>query len=195
MMRLKCLRSGLPFTGRLKLRLAPLLTGAKAPELMNVLFYRPRFFGKPFSSLMQELMRVGPSDWSVPERELFAAYVSAKNACRFCVSAHTAIASRQLGDLAHKAIDGDPPASLGKSVITMLPFLEKLTAAPSTVTADDINTLRREGITDEAILDAAYICMAVCGLNRVVDALGCEPMAPLQLERVTRFLHEKGYLI
>jgi uncharacterized peroxidase-related enzyme len=191
--RLKCLRSGHNLAGKLKLRLAPLLVGAKAPDLMNVLFYRPRFFGKPVSRLHQELLRTGAGDWSIAQRELFAAYVSAKNACRFCASVHSAIASRELGDTVHRAIDGEPPEALGASVLAILPFLEKLTATPGLVNADDIAALRRAGVGDQAILDAAYICMLFCTMNRVVDALGCEPMAPGQLERVARFLHEKGY--
>ena len=44
--------------------------------------YRPELFGAPFSALLQDLMR-GPSEWSVGERELFAAFVSAQNQCPF----------------------------------------------------------------------------------------------------------------
>jgi hypothetical protein len=44
--------------------------------------YRPEVFGKPFSELMQQLMK-GPSQWTEAERELFAAFVSARNQCPF----------------------------------------------------------------------------------------------------------------
>ncbi len=47
-----------------------------------MLKYRPELFGQPLSEALQELMR-GPSEWSVAERELFAAFVSAQNQCPF----------------------------------------------------------------------------------------------------------------
>ena len=51
-------------------------------DVRRVLSYRPERFGRPFSEALQEVMR-GPSDWSVGERELFAAFVSARNQCPF----------------------------------------------------------------------------------------------------------------
>jgi hypothetical protein len=47
-----------------------------------MLRYRPELFGLPFSEALQDVMR-GPSDWSVAERELFAAFVSSLNQCVF----------------------------------------------------------------------------------------------------------------
>jgi hypothetical protein len=51
-------------------------------DVRNVLAHRPELFGEPFSRALQEVMR-GPSAWSVGERELFAAFVSARNQCVF----------------------------------------------------------------------------------------------------------------
>ena len=51
-------------------------------DVRRVLSYRPEVFGRPFSEALQEVMR-GPSDWSAGERELFAAFVSARNQCPF----------------------------------------------------------------------------------------------------------------
>ena len=51
-------------------------------DVRNVIAHRPEIFGRPFSEALQEVMR-GPSDWSVGERELFAAFVSARNRCVF----------------------------------------------------------------------------------------------------------------
>jgi hypothetical protein len=51
-------------------------------DVRNVLAHRPEIFGWPFSEALQEVMR-GPSDWTVGERELFAAFVSARNRCVF----------------------------------------------------------------------------------------------------------------
>ena len=54
----------------------------KPPDVLKTLLYRPRFFGRPFSALTHAVLR-GPSDWSVGERELFAAFVSRQNQCVF----------------------------------------------------------------------------------------------------------------
>ena len=40
------------------------------------------FFGAPMNEVFQEVMR-GPSEWSIGERELMAAYVSKTNECEF----------------------------------------------------------------------------------------------------------------
>jgi hypothetical protein len=57
-------------------------SGHRAPDVVRTLLYRESFFGKPHSKLTQRVMR-GASDWSVGERELFAAFVSRLNQCPF----------------------------------------------------------------------------------------------------------------
>jgi len=51
-------------------------------DVGRMLMYRRDLFGRPFSEALQAVMR-GPSEWSVGERELFAAFVSAQNQCPF----------------------------------------------------------------------------------------------------------------
>jgi hypothetical protein len=58
------------------------LMGSPAPDIVRTLFYRPEFFGKQYSQCLQATMR-GPSEWSVWERELFAAFTSHLNKCAF----------------------------------------------------------------------------------------------------------------
>lgn len=81
-MRLRRLESGHGLKGKLVLALIRLMRGADAPDVVKTLLYRPGFFGQPFSDLVHEALR-GPSEWSVGERELFAAYTSKLNHCRF----------------------------------------------------------------------------------------------------------------
>jgi hypothetical protein len=53
-----------------------------APDVVRLMLYRPEFFGRRYSLLLHEALR-GPSDWSVGERELMAAFVSKLNQCLF----------------------------------------------------------------------------------------------------------------
>lgn len=76
------------------MRLACVETGYRLPEhlvaqgyttpsdVVKTLLYRPDFFGNAMSALFQTALR-GPSEWSVGERELFAAFVSRQNQCPF----------------------------------------------------------------------------------------------------------------
>jgi hypothetical protein len=52
------------------------------PDVVKTLYYRPEFYGAAYCTLLNDAMR-GPSDWTVGERELFAAFTSALNQCPF----------------------------------------------------------------------------------------------------------------
>ncbi len=71
---------------RLKFRLfyafLRIVSGFRASDVIRTLRYRRDFFGQPHSAHTQAVMR-GPSEWSVGERELFAAFVSRMNQCHF----------------------------------------------------------------------------------------------------------------
>jgi hypothetical protein len=56
--------------------------GTEPPDVLKTLHYRPESFGRPYSDALDLAMR-GGSDWSVGERELFAAFVSSLNQCPF----------------------------------------------------------------------------------------------------------------
>ena len=80
-MRLKKVHTGHRFREKAILGVMRLLAG-HAPGVVRTLMYRPEFFGRPWTVLTQEVMR-GPSQWSVGEREIFAAFVSRLNQCVF----------------------------------------------------------------------------------------------------------------
>ena len=56
--------------------------GVSPSDVRKTLTYRTDMFGTPFARALQDVMR-GPSEWSVGERELFAAFVSRRNQCPF----------------------------------------------------------------------------------------------------------------
>jgi hypothetical protein len=58
------------------------LARLEVPDVLKAVLYRPAFFGLRFGEWAHEVMR-GESDWTVGERELFAAYTSSLNQCVF----------------------------------------------------------------------------------------------------------------
>ena len=80
-MRLPRVHRGHTLPDKLKLAAMRLMAG-HAPGVVRTLLYRKDFFGDRFSALTQQVMR-GPSQWSVGEREIFAAFVSRRNQCVF----------------------------------------------------------------------------------------------------------------
>jgi len=81
MMRLKKVRSGQGLLQKMRLLLMQL--GDYTPtDFSRTIMYRPEFFGDSFARLQVELAR-GESDWTLAERELFCAFLSKINGCRF----------------------------------------------------------------------------------------------------------------
>ncbi len=81
-MRLRNVTHGHRLPQKLLLALIGLIRRRRAPDIIRTLFYRPEFLGRPLSQWTQAVMR-GPSEWSIAERELFAAFTSKLNQCVF----------------------------------------------------------------------------------------------------------------
>jgi hypothetical protein len=81
-MRLPKVEHGHRLKQKLMLTLIRVVGGRRVPDVVKTLMYRPEFFGAPQCAWTQAVMR-GPSDWSVGERELFAAFTSKLNQCVF----------------------------------------------------------------------------------------------------------------
>jgi uncharacterized peroxidase-related enzyme len=54
-------------------------------------------------------------------------------------------------------------------------FAEKLTLKPSSMTPQDLDELRAGGLTDPEIHDAVQVISYFNYINRLADALGCDP--------------------
>ena len=81
-MRLDVVARGDRLSARLLYAVVRILSGFRAPDVVRTLRYRRERFGRPHSAHTHAVMR-GPSEWSVGERELFAAFVSRMNQCHF----------------------------------------------------------------------------------------------------------------
>ena len=81
-MRLAAIRRGDSFKHRAIFFLIRLTTRRPPPDVVKMLMYRSEFLGRPLSNFFQSCLR-GPSHWTIGERELFAAFTSRLNECRF----------------------------------------------------------------------------------------------------------------
>jgi hypothetical protein len=80
-MRLARVHSAHRLRDRLFLKFMSVVAG-HAPGVVRTLRYREEYFGRPWTDLTQQVMR-GRGEWSVGEREIFAAFVSDLNQCVF----------------------------------------------------------------------------------------------------------------
>ncbi|MBI2073971.1 MAG: hypothetical protein HYT81_13230 [Gemmatimonadetes bacterium] len=81
-MRLGVVERGHRLPQKIVMGMIRLVTRRRVVDIIRTLLYRPEFFGRPISVWTQAVMR-GPSEWSVGERELFAAFTSRLNQCVF----------------------------------------------------------------------------------------------------------------
>jgi hypothetical protein len=81
-MRLHQVETGHRLPQRLMLAAMRLTGRMEPPDVVKTSLYRREFFGKHYSEVVHRVMR-GPSDWTVGERELFAAFTSKLNQCPF----------------------------------------------------------------------------------------------------------------
>ncbi|QUR69294.1 carboxymuconolactone decarboxylase family protein [Mycobacterium spongiae] len=191
-MRLPRIARGRP-AGRVVFALLHLVTRRDVPDIVKVRFYRRRFFGTPFFNLGQRMLR-GPSPWTVGERELIGAFVSAKNRCQFCATTHEAVASAVLDPSITAAVIADwRTAEVDDGLKATLGFLEKLTLTPDEVQPRDARAVLDAGVSPEALRDAISICAAFNTINRVAD--GLDFTLPTNADRAmsTRVLLTVGY--
>jgi uncharacterized peroxidase-related enzyme len=192
-MRLAIFDSGQSFKTKALFAFIRLITRQPTLEIMKLVSYRPDFFGKPMGKVTHEAMR-GPSSWSVGDRELMAAFVSQENACKFCISAHTAVAARAYGDAPKVAavladLDNAP---VGEPLRATLRMLGKLTRE-NEVTADDMRAVLAAGVAPDTIEDALSIAFAFNATNRLADAFGFALPGPAAFDAGARYLLARGY--
>ena len=65
-------------------------------------------------------------------------------------------------------------AVLDDETLAIVEYVEKLTKEPSEMTENDIQTLRKTGLSDNQILSVVMITSMFAFMNRLADGLGVE---------------------
>jgi uncharacterized peroxidase-related enzyme len=193
MMRLDILNRGYGPVPKLLFALIRLFSGHPVPDAAKLVFYRPDFYGARAKEFTHEAMR-GPSDWSVGDRELMAAYVSRVNGSAFCVGAHTATAQRAYrdGPLVAAVLADLESAPLAEPLRATLRMLGKLTAEGK-VSAGDMRQVLSAGVTGQQVEDALAVCAAFNTTDRLADAFGFEVLSPEGFDAGAKYLLKRGY--
>lgn len=190
-MRLQILNNGYSLGRKALFALIRVLSRHPLPDAAKLAFYRPEFFGA--GQFTHEAMR-GPSQWSVGDRELMAAFISKVNQCEFCIRAHTATAVRAYHDEAKVSavLSSLERAPIDEGLRETLRMLAKLTRE-HTVSAEDMRRVLDAGVSREQVEDALAVCFAFNVTNRLADAFAFELMSPADFAAGAKYLVARGY--
>lgn len=150
--------------------------------------------GVPFAEYHEALLR-GPSPFSIGERELIGAYVSALNSCDFCSGEHASVAE-SFGipegtlDALMADIDGAPVSETLRSILR---FVKKLNNEPARMTVGDAELVYESGWDDLALYHAVSICALFNMNNRIINGLGIPPHGKEKLKATVERLKADGY--
>jgi len=165
------------------------------PGVRSLFMFRPET-SVPLNGLVQKLLHDPHPTLSAGERELIAAYVSNLNACKYCTSAHSAIAAHHLksASLVKAVIDDPANASISNKMKALLRIAAKVQKGGKEVTPSDVQAARKEGATDIEIHDTVLIAATFCMFNRYVDGLATwAPDDQSIYDRIGKQRAEEGY--
>jgi uncharacterized peroxidase-related enzyme len=192
-LRLNILERGQRLRARLAIRLIGLSSRTKPDDIARIILYRPAFFGRPYLRLMREVMR-GESQWTVGERELFAAFVSRLNSCTFCTGVHCHVSSLALGnDVKVDDLDDWSGAAFDEPVKATLGVLAKYMSSEQALTPEDVAAARGTGVSDQQLYDALHVAFMFDVINRLADAFGASFEEEEGRRRTAAGLYRTGY--
>ncbi|HEY3771484.1 MAG TPA: carboxymuconolactone decarboxylase family protein [Solirubrobacteraceae bacterium] len=170
-----------------------LMSGRPLPDAARITFYRADFYGTQAKRLTHEAMR-GPSEWSVGDRELMAAYISKLNEAPFCVGAHTATAAAayQDRDRVDAALADLDSAALGEGLRATLTMLGTLTTRGS-LDADEVRRVLATGVSPRQVEDALAVAVTFNTTGRLANAFAFEVLDRDGFEAGARYLLKRGY--
>ena len=151
------------------------LKSLPAPSTLLQVFRSYPRTARPLLEYQRALLR-GPSPLSEAERELLAAYVCGLNACAYCQSIHSVVATG-LGiedGLLESLLQDVETAPVEERLKPILRYVRKLTLTPSRMSAADAEAVYSLGWDDQALHDAVSVCALFNFVCRLVDGLGIQ---------------------
>jgi uncharacterized peroxidase-related enzyme len=135
-----------------------------------------RTFPEPAGPLVDyhQVVLRGPSELTVGERELIAAFVSGLNSCRYCRGVHEAVAERfgiEHGVLT-ALLEDIGTAPVRDALKPLFAYVRKLTETPSRMTPADAEAVLAAGWQERTLYDAVSVCALFNLMNRIVEGLG-----------------------
>jgi uncharacterized peroxidase-related enzyme len=195
--RLAVLERGHRWRARLFIAVASRLAGGEqVDDVFKTILYHPALVGGPaFTTMVRGSLR-GPSEWSVGERELFAAATSQANACTFCADIHSRTAALTLGlEVTPQTVADADHAEFRPEAKAMIRLIEKVSQHPDLVTKQDVDAVRARGVSEAAIEDGLAICFAFNLINRLADAFGYDWDSERHRAQGARALVRFGYRV
>jgi uncharacterized peroxidase-related enzyme len=192
-MRLAILNSGHSLGTKALFAIIRIVSRQPVLDVIKLGKYRPEFYGAPMQSLTHEAMR-GPSEWSIADRELIAAFIAKNNQCEFCTKAHSAVAQRAYGDSKSVAalLSDVESASLDPPLRATLGMLGKLIRKHA-VDVDDMRDVLAAGASHRQIADALAVCFAFDVTCRLANSFGFVVPGPDAIEAGAKYLLARGY--
>ena len=144
----------------------------KVSNILQVHSLRPASM-QAHLNLYMDLM-FAPGGLSRRQREMIAVVVSRENRCDYCVAHHVEALARYVADAAllDAIASGADLPDLAPADQALVAYAGKLTRAPASVSAADIQGLREAGIAEADILLANLIIAYFNFVNRIALGLG-----------------------
>ncbi|HVC76256.1 MAG TPA: hypothetical protein VND96_07050 [Candidatus Micrarchaeaceae archaeon] len=160
-------------------------------DAVKLALYRPDFYRG--GGVTHEAMR-GPSEWSVADRELMAAFVSKVNQTEFCILAHSATSAMAYNDGAKvtATLADLETAPVPEPLRATLRMLGRLTRENS-LGADDMREVLAAGVSHQQIKDALAVSFAFNVTDRLADAFDFAVNDPAAINAGASYLLSRGY--
>lgn len=145
------------------------------PNVFLTYTARPTHFTHWFNHFRELMM--GESDLTPAEREMIAVVVSSQNHCLYCLVSHGAELRQHLEDpiLGDRITLDYRRAGLDERTTTMLDYVVKITNNPVECSEADLDLLKEQGFSEEAIFDIIEIAAMFNFTNRMASATGMMP--------------------
>ncbi len=96
-------------------------------------------------------------------------------------------------ELTRAVLDDFRAAPIDERLRATLAFLQKMTLAPDALGPADVEPMRRAGVSDAAMREAAYVAAVFNIFDRVADSLGFRVPDEAGFRRAAKFLLRIGY--